>query len=168
MRDSYRVIVTGHDDRGRSRVAEDISVAEAEAGNFQFWMTGTGPDLADGRPAAFPFFPPAGQTVFRLFRIPPADPAISADALRVLADGFFAAIGWDGARVDTSRHPFMHLTPTTDHILLLEGEITLLLDEGDPVTLRPFDAVVQRGTNHAWFNTGAEPALLMAVMVGGN
>jgi hypothetical protein len=32
--------------------------------------------------------------------------------------------------------------------------------------LKPFDAVVQRNTNHAWINTGTEAAILMAVMVG--
>ena len=38
---------------------------------------------------------------------------------------------------------------------------------GDPIKLKPFDAVVQRATNHSWLNTGHEPALLMCVMVGG-
>src|SRR5262249_11990415 len=31
--------------------------------------------------------------------------------------------------------------------------------------LKPFDVVVQRGTNHAWINTGREPALIAAVLV---
>ena len=38
---------------------------------------------------------------------------------------------------------------------------------GEPIKLKPFDAVVQRATNHSWVNTGREPALLMCVMVGG-
>jgi hypothetical protein len=42
----------------------------------------------------------------------------------------------------------------------------LLLDVGGPIELRPFDAVVQRGTNHAWINTGTTPAILMAVLIG--
>ena len=42
-----------------------------------------------------------------------------------------------------------------------------MLDEGEPIALKPFDAVVQRATNHSWVNTGREPALLMCVMVGG-
>jgi hypothetical protein len=41
-----------------------------------------------------------------------------------------------------------------------------MLDEGEPIALKPFDAIVQRGTNHSWVNTGREPALLMCVMVG--
>jgi len=33
------------------------------------------------------------------------------------------------------------------------------------VRLKPHDVVVQRGTNHAWVNNGAEPALLIAVLI---
>jgi quercetin dioxygenase-like cupin family protein len=60
----------------------------------------------------------------------------------------------------------MHVTPTTDYIMLLSGEVSLLLDAGEPIPLQPFDVVVQRNTNHAWINTGREAAVLMAVMVG--
>ena len=58
----------------------------------------------------------------------------------------------------------MHQTETIDYIILLKGEVTLLLDQ-DEVELQPFDAVVQRGTNHAWVNHGTEPALLIAVLI---
>ena len=67
-------------------------------------------------------------------------------------------------RVDTSRHPAMHKTKTIDYIILLSGDVTLLLDE-DEVRLKPFNVVVQRGTNHAWVNNGNEPALLIAVLI---
>ena len=58
----------------------------------------------------------------------------------------------------------MHKTKTIDYIILLKGDVTLLLDE-DEVRLKPFDVVVQRGTNHAWVNNGDEPALLIAVLI---
>ena len=67
-------------------------------------------------------------------------------------------------RIDTSRHPAMHKTKTIDYIILLSGDVTLLLDE-DEVRLKPFNVVVQRGTNHAWVNNGNEPALLIAVLI---
>ena len=67
-------------------------------------------------------------------------------------------------RVDTTRHPAMHKTKTIDYIILLDGDVTLLLDE-DEVRLKPFNVVVQRGTNHAWVNNGDEPALLIAVLI---
>ena len=76
----------------------------------------------------------------------------------------FAAMGAEHCRTDTTRSPHMHTTRTVDYIILLQGEVTLLLDE-DEVRLKPFDAVVQRGTNHAWINHGSEPALLAAVLV---
>ena len=58
----------------------------------------------------------------------------------------------------------MHQTKTIDYIILLNGDVTLLLDK-DEVRLKPFDTVVQRGTNHAWVNNGNEPALLIAVLI---
>ena len=48
--------------------------------------------------------------------------------------------------------------------LVLQGDVTLVLDQ-DEVRLKPFDVVVQRGTNHAWRNNGNEPALLAAVLI---
>jgi quercetin dioxygenase-like cupin family protein len=46
----------------------------------------------------------------------------------------------------------------------LKGDVTLLLDN-EEVDLKPFDVVVQRGTNHAWVNNGNEPALFIAVLI---
>ena len=61
----------------------------------------------------------------------------------------------------------MHKTETIDYIIILKGDVTLILDE-EEVELKPFDVVVQRGTNHAWINNGNEPALLIAVLVDSN
>ena len=46
----------------------------------------------------------------------------------------------------------------------LKGDVTLILDE-EEIDMKPFDVVVQRGTNHAWVNNGTEPALLIAVLI---
>ena len=46
----------------------------------------------------------------------------------------------------------------------LKGEVTLLLDE-DEVDLKPFDVVIQRGTNHAWITKGTEVAELVGILV---
>ena len=43
----------------------------------------------------------------------------------------------------------------------------MILDE-EEIDLKPFDVVVQRGTNHAWVNNGDEPALLIAVLIDSN
>jgi mannose-6-phosphate isomerase-like protein (cupin superfamily) len=105
--------------------------------------------------------------MFRLFTIPPADPKLTPAEIAAMQEWFFNEIGIAEARGDTSRHPMMHTTPTVDYIVLLSGEISLVLDEGDAIELKPFDAIVQRAANHSWVNTGREPALLMCVMVGG-
>ena len=49
-------------------------------------------------------------------------------------------------------------------MVVLEGEITLLVDDGE-VVLKAGDAVVQQGTNHAWVNRGAATCRLAMVFI---
>ena len=100
----------------------------------------------------------------RVFAIAPEDPSLSDEQREARVAERFAGMGAAHERPDTSRHPAMHKTKTVDYIILLSGEVTLLLDE-DERDLKPFDVVVQRGTNHAWINKGNEPALLVAVLI---
>ncbi|WP_131781514.1 cupin domain-containing protein [Legionella gresilensis] len=58
----------------------------------------------------------------------------------------------------------MHTTNTIDYVVVLKGEVTLLLDDGE-VRLKPFDAVLQRSTNHYWINEGNEPVLMLGVLL---
>jgi uncharacterized cupin superfamily protein len=108
--------------------------------------------------------PPERGSIVRFFRVDPEDPSIDAEELDRRAAKGFASIGAGHCRPDTSRHATMHRTRTVDYIIVLEGEVTLLLDE-DEVHLAPHDVVIQRGTNHAWINRGREPALLAAILV---
>ena len=78
----------------------------------------------------------------------------------------FAKLGVPDAQVDTSRHPRMHRTHTVDYVIVLAGEVVLLLDQGE-VVLKPFDVVIQQGTNHAWVNRRHETATLAAVLTNG-
>ena len=168
MAEMYRVIVTGNNVKAKSTVVEDKQIKVGGVQTYDFWQTKPGgplDDLAFGT-APMRFYPSAGGTSFRYFEIPAATAPIPPEQFKAMVEGFFGFVG-ASSRVDTSRHPFMHTTPTLDYIILLRGEISLQLDEGDPIPLKPLDAVVQRGTNHSWVNTGAETALLMAVMVGG-
>ncbi|SPO04336.1 related to Cupin domain protein [Cephalotrichum gorgonifer] len=48
----------------------------------------------------------------------------------------------------------MHRTPSCDFGIVIEGEIELVLDSGETRLLKRGDVAVQRGTNHAWRNTG--------------
>jgi hypothetical protein len=160
---SFRRLVTGRNAEGKSVLVDDARIEEGTLGNFNLWTARAGG--ADGADA-IPFFPGPDQTVFRVVRLPPPDPRMTAVELEALVNEFFANIGSAACRVDTSRHPLMHQTPTTDYILLLSGAVSLLLDEGDPIPLRPFDAVVQRAANHAWIVTSREPAVFVCVMAG--
>ena len=84
--------------------------------------------------------------------------------MQEIAADAFEKVGAAHHRVDTTKHPAMHKTETVDYIILLKGDVTLILDE-EEIDIKPFDVVVQRGTNHAWVNNGTEPALLIAVLV---
>ncbi|KAM5355726.1 hypothetical protein ACJ41O_002372 [Fusarium nematophilum] len=52
----------------------------------------------------------------------------------------------------------MHRTASVDYGIVIEGEIDCVLDNGAAKTFRRGDIVVQRGTNHAWKNSGTEVA----------
>lgn len=59
----------------------------------------------------------------------------------------------------------MHRTVTIDFGYILSGEIELLLDGGESVTLRAGDTFVQRGTLHAWQNgTGSICEMLVMLL----
>jgi len=166
-----RRVVTGIDDSGKSYVAIDGPgagiIEEGGAGLAEIWVTDATP--ADNAPKGdaakwkMRLEPPDGGSVFRFFALAPEDKTLSARELEERTAAMFAAIGGAHCRVDTKRHPSMHATRTVDYVILLSGRVTLLLDKGE-VDLKPFDVVVQRGTNHGWVNCGAEPALLAAVL----
>src|SRR6516165_4909701 len=135
---SFRRLTTGKDAQGKSVLIDDARVEEGALGNFNFWTTR--PDGSDGA-ANIAFFPAPGASIFRVFRLPAADPPPSASEMAAIVDEFFAGVGSADCRVDTRRHPLMHVTPTTDYVMLLSGEVSLLLDVGEPIALRPFDCV---------------------------
>ncbi|MBA2963513.1 cupin domain-containing protein [Ramlibacter sp. CGMCC 1.13660] len=66
----------------------------------------------------------------------------------------------------SGRHPLMHRTETIDYAIVLDGEITMLLDDSE-VVLRAGDILVQCGTNHAWSNRSDAPATVVFVLIDG-
>jgi mannose-6-phosphate isomerase-like protein (cupin superfamily) len=58
----------------------------------------------------------------------------------------------------------MHRTETIDYIVVVAGEIDMVMDDAT-VHLRAGDTMVQRGTNHAWFNRGTENARIAFVLI---
>ena len=167
MARGYRCLVTSKNARGKSIVLRDVRVGVGPLGIVDFWRTTSVPALLtdeDGLSGPVRLEPPKAGTVFRFFEIPPQDPTLSKEEAARAAAKAFASAGAEQCRVDTSRNPMMHTTETIDYVVVLAGRVTLLLDDGE-VELNPFDAVVQRGTNHYWLNYDDKPALLVGVLL---
>jgi hypothetical protein len=90
---------------------------------------------------------------------PDVDWAASVDEHAVRA--YFEAAGspeaWAGGLA--TRHPYTQRTSTLDLCVILEGEVTLVLDM-EEVALAAGDSVVQRGTRHAWSNRTSRPCVI--------
>jgi quercetin dioxygenase-like cupin family protein len=65
-----------------------------------------------------------------------------------------------------SPHPMMHRTESIDYGIVIDGELTLILDDTE-VALKSGSVVVQRGTNHAWANRTDRPCRMLFVQVDG-
>ncbi|HXI76285.1 MAG TPA: cupin domain-containing protein, partial [Steroidobacteraceae bacterium] len=65
-----------------------------------------------------------------------------------------------------ARHPYMHRTETIDYGIVLEGEITLIVDEGETI-VRAGDIVIQRGTNHGWANRSRSNCRIAFILIDG-
>jgi len=177
MGKAVRRIVTGHDAEGRSIVQEDgpparVVTLGGDGGTVfhELWNTSATPapiDRAPGEPAepGIALLPPGGGTRIRILDIPPDDGTVAAlprEAVRAL----FEAIGAGHALAENAPHPLMHRTETVDYGIVLEGEIVLILDEGETV-VRAGDIIVQRGTSHAWANRSDTNARIAFVLIDG-
>ena len=135
-----RRVVTGHDSNGRSVVVADgtppqhhtMSGPAVGADFIEVWSAAaavpelTAVEASEPNERPFTIMPTSGHLI-RILDVHP------------LAGG--------GSR------SVMHRTSTLDYVVVIEGELTLLLDDGE-VTLHPGSVVVQRGTDHAWENRG--------------
>ena len=103
----------------------------------------------------------------RISEIPP-EPEAFRSLTPAQAREFFKSGGNESASTfhEGGRHPFMHRTESVDYAVVLEGEITMLLDEAD-VVLKAGDVVIQRGTNHAWSNRSGKPVRMLYILIDG-
>lgn len=171
---SLRRIVTDNGENGRSRILIDGQAAKMiavdEAGLAEIWSA----PLGDGKlldatdrlaDEELKLEPDAGAVKVRWFTVSKEDETKTKEELEASAAFAFGAIGAAQCRVDISRHPLMHKTESLDVIILVKGNVDLLLDDTEAVSLKPGDVVIQRATNHAWVNRGPETALLVAVLI---
>ncbi|MBO2453745.1 cupin domain-containing protein [Actinomadura barringtoniae] len=169
-----RRVVTGHDSEGKARLVDDGAVEPITSE----WMPGyaayrvwgrderaTFPD--DGSPrGAEAYYPPRDGSRFMVNLIPPGEPVVSPelDTAAALAEverkmpGAMAAMELDS--------PGMHTTDSLDYVVVVSGEVTLEVDDGEQTVLRAGDVVVQNGTRHAWRNNGTEACVIVGVAVG--
>jgi mannose-6-phosphate isomerase-like protein (cupin superfamily) len=179
MARAIRRVVTGHDKSGKAIILSDGAVPVVHSNpmrpgqlSYEVWKTSAMPiplpaDEPEPTGGKRQLHPVANGTVFRISEVPP-----ESDAIRNLtpeaARAAFAASNAEEASTwgRGGRHPLMHRTETVDYAVVLEGEITLLLDEGE-VMLKAGDVVIQRGTNHAWRNHTSKPTRMLYVLMDG-
>jgi quercetin dioxygenase-like cupin family protein len=139
-----RRIVTGHDASGRSVVLSDGPTPKTldigTAAFHEVWIT-------DGTPVPLGATEP--EPTDRPVRTPPPANGVTV-RFTEMAPG--------------AESP-MHRTESLDVGIVLEGETWLLLDDGSETRVGVGDAVVQRGTNHAWANRADRPVRMVFAMI---
>jgi naringenin degradation protein FdeH len=139
-----RRIVTGHDASGRSVVLSDGPTPKTldigTAAFHEVWIT-------DGTPVPLGATEP--EPTDRPVRTPPPANGVTV-RFTEMAPG--------------AESP-MHRTESLDVGIVLEGETWLLLDDGSETRVGVGDAVVQRGTNHAWANRSDRPVRMVFAMI---
>ena len=113
-----------------------------------------------------PLLPGPGGASFLLLQIAPDaavtdprfDPAKAGEEIATYIPDIAAAMEPD--------NPGMHQTRTVDYGIVLDGEVTLELDDGVETRLTAGDTIVQLGSRHAWRNKGNTPATVAFVLTG--
>jgi mannose-6-phosphate isomerase-like protein (cupin superfamily) len=179
MPKQFRRIVTGHDAKAQAVIQSDAppervrTLANGGPTFYEVWNTRETPakiDRSGGEPPedGIVLAPPRNGTRIRVLDIPPETAELAQlDAAQVRA--LFAEIGAESASTHSTgaaRHPHMHRTETIDYGIVLEGEITLLVDVGE-VTVRAGDIIVQRGTNHGWANRSGRNCRIAFILIDG-
>jgi mannose-6-phosphate isomerase-like protein (cupin superfamily) len=149
-----RRVVTGHTPDGVSVVVSDgpvpvsREIPEDGVAFHEIWNT-------TGAPAPLTAVEPVDPTE-REFAVPPP-PLGTKIRINEFQPGFL-----DERRLQSP----VHRTASVDYGIVLEGEITLVLDDSE-VVLRAGDIVVQRGTDHAWANRSDAVAKVAFILVDG-
>jgi hypothetical protein len=170
-----RLIVTSHQN-GKSSVGLEHSIPAkpfASVPGFDttlIWGTATAPSVPwDGRNVADErksVLPDVGETRLMKVTFPPDSVMMSSDFDLAAAGAEYMSRLPGLAERFEPESPGMHTTDTVDYGILMEGEISLELDDGKTLAVRPGDIVVQNGTRHAWRNAGDKPATLIFVLIG--
>jgi mannose-6-phosphate isomerase-like protein (cupin superfamily) len=179
LKKPVRRIVTGHDNNGQAMITEDRIAPSVHTNPKRFgyhltqlWMTDQSPAFVGNEPdptgRPLKLEPPKGGTVVRIIEFGPEGDWLNNIDAQGTREAW-SALGTSEASTNTSgqaKHPFMHRTQSVDYALVLEGEITLVLDK-DETVMREGDFLVERGTNHAWANRSGKPCRMLFVLIDG-
>ncbi len=169
-----RRVVTGMTPAGKSVFVSDspvppitLSMAPGTEA-YQIWGADESVQLpTDGSPpTAQGYFPSEGGFRFVFVTIPPAGmgPPADLDMAAAVAEVNQKLPGlMDVMEMD---NPGMHRTDTVDFGVVVSGEVSLELDDGQTVHLSAGDCVVQNGTRHAWRSTSSAPCVMAFALVG--
>jgi quercetin dioxygenase-like cupin family protein len=126
-------------------------------------VTGRAPDgrstvVADGPP------PRSFGSLTELWTYTPGTPARAEDptvAMTAVTDAPVpGGTAWRVTTMPPGQDGRMHRTPTVDYDVVLDGRVTLVLEDGE-VALGPGDFVVMTGVMHAW-RTDADSSCTIA------
>jgi mannose-6-phosphate isomerase-like protein (cupin superfamily) len=177
---TFRRIVTGHNADGKAIIIADAPPVHTQllggAGGPTFievWHTAETPALISPHPALpdedkLMLPPPKNGTRIRIIEFPP-----ESEAIRQLSGAEAAAkfrdMGDEQASTSATGapHPLMHRTETLDYGIVLEGELTLILDQ-EETTIHAGDVVIQCGTNHAWSNRSGATCRVAFILIDGH
>jgi hypothetical protein len=175
----FNRIVTGHDPDGQSVIVSvapptRVQIVGGPGGPtfVEVWHTRETPvaiDRQSGEPpeSGLVLAPPHGGTRIRVIDFPPEGEEIRRLTVAEAAQKFGEMGGADAAQSKTNApHPLMHRTQTVDYGIVLEGELTLIVDRGE-ATARAGDIIIQRGTNHAWANRSGKNCRVAFVLIDG-
>ncbi|CAG8918035.1 unnamed protein product [Penicillium salamii] len=141
---TVRRIVTGHNDHGQAVVSRDNSICASQAGH--------------------------GPFLTRIWSSSELPPDINTTNDLGLVDTGLANNGTICRIVDFPPEStgMVHRSMTLDYIYVLEGEVTLTLDDGSKTKVHKGDVVVQQGTMHGWDNETKQWSRLLCILVAAN
>lgn len=175
----FRRIVTGHDADGKAIILSDASpertymIGGPKGAKFhEVWNTRQSPALIDSRAGepeetSLVLAPPKGGTRIRVIDFPPEGEEIRNLSKEEASQHFKSMGGEDASKAGQGApHPLMHRTATIDYGIVLEGELTLIVDKGE-ATINAGDIIIQRGTNHAWANRSGKICRVAFILIDG-
>lgn len=169
-------IVTTVDSDGKSIFAEETPVDSSDAMGLtihNIWGTADGiPKVGAGidpQSVPFPFFPgPGGHRLIQVVFPPAAADSGGESDLeaeeQAVAEAEHNQPGIAGAFEPDN--PGFHTTDSIDYGLCLDGELWLVLDDGQERHITPGTYVAQRGTRHAWQNRSSRSCTMLFVLLG--